>query len=67
MSAKPTDYTKLSRQLDDLLLKLQNDQTTIEESLVLYETGTKIIDQLNDYLNTAINRLSQINKKTKTS
>jgi len=57
---KVVDYQVLKQELDDLTVKLQDDNTSIDESLELYERGIKIISILTDYLQKAENKLSKI-------
>jgi exodeoxyribonuclease VII small subunit len=57
------DYQKLSSELEAVIAKLQNEQTSIDESLKLYEQATKMVEHLSDYLKTAENRLSDLTKK----
>ena len=62
---KASNYTELNRQLDDIVLKLQDERTSIDESLELYAKGMEIITELEQYLKTAENTIKKIRAKAK--
>jgi exodeoxyribonuclease VII small subunit len=64
---KPVDYQSLSLKLDELVAKLQDENTTIDKSIELYEEATKLIAQMEAYLKTAENRLRKVVPKAKAS
>ena len=59
------DYKILSDNLENIISLLQDDKTSIDESLKLYEQANKLVEELSEYLKTAENKLTQINSKTK--
>jgi exodeoxyribonuclease VII small subunit len=44
---------------------MQDDNTSIEESMKLYERGVEVIKELNAYLETAENKIKQISRLDK--
>lgn len=60
MSAKKTDYKALNAELDDLLIKLQNDELDVDEAVALYERGIAITSELEAYLKNAENKVAKI-------
>ena len=61
----PTDYQSLNRKLDELVARLQDEQTSIDESLELYVSAAKLIEQMENYLKTAENKLRKVTPKNK--
>jgi exodeoxyribonuclease VII small subunit len=61
--APQIDYQKLSSDLEAVIARLQDEKTSIDESLKLYEQATKMVEELSDYLKTAENRLSSLVQK----
>ena len=59
---KPINYRALNAELDEILDKLQNGDLDIDESIKLYERGTKLIDSLQDYLKNAQNKVTKLKK-----
>ncbi len=57
------DYQELSLKLESVIAKLQDEQTSIDESLKLYEQATNMVKELSDYLKTAENRLTSLSEK----
>lgn len=57
-------YQSLSLQLDEVLTKLEQPDIDIDEAVMLYEQGQKIIKQLNTYLAKAENKIEKIRLKT---
>jgi exodeoxyribonuclease VII small subunit len=61
MSDKKTlDYVSVSQQLEEIVSKLQDESTSIEESLKLYERGITLTKELKVYLAQAENKLKKI-------
>lgn len=61
---KPIDYAALKVELDDILQRLQAEDTDIDASLKLYERGIAITKQLETYLRQAENTVSRIKATT---
>ena len=55
------NYQQKSAELEAIIVKLQDDQTSIDESLKLYQEANKLVKDLSDYLASAKNQLSIIN------
>ncbi len=65
MTAKKNiDYPGLSKELEEIVAKLQDDSTSIEDSLKLYERGIGIAKELREYLSQAENNLKKISART---
>jgi exodeoxyribonuclease VII small subunit len=62
---KPIDYRKLSSELDAILGELQNGELDIDKALKQYDRGQAVIKQLNEYLKTAENKITQVTTKHK--
>jgi exodeoxyribonuclease VII small subunit len=58
-----TSYEDLSLKLDNILGKLENFDTDVDEASKLYEEGMKIVEQLDKHLGQAKNRVSEIAAK----
>lgn len=59
-SNKSLDYQSLKQELDEIVIKLQDKDSSIDESLELYQKGVKITARLVDYLQKAENKLTKI-------
>lgn len=59
-SSEQIDYEQLSARLDAIVAKLQDDNTSIADSLKLYTEATQIIKQMEIYLQTAENELNKL-------
>jgi exodeoxyribonuclease VII small subunit len=56
MMAKATfDYTAKASELETVLAKLQNPDIQIDEATKLYDTGLKLVDEIEAYLQQAEN------------
>lgn len=60
MSDKTIDYKKLSAELDAILDKLKLGNSDINESIELFEKGSKIIAELEKYLKESENKIKKI-------
>lgn len=56
------NYQSLSSELDTILLALQKPDINIDEAMVLFEKGQKVINELETYLKTAENKISKLNR-----
>jgi exodeoxyribonuclease VII small subunit len=58
--AKPAtiDYNELNRELQALMLQLEQGDLEVDESIKCYERALALVKQLEDYLKTAENRVS---------
>lgn len=57
-------YVELSRRLDAVVAALESPTVSIDEALELYEEGTKLVTELEDYLKTAENRIAKLKAST---
>jgi len=62
MKSKDFDYKKLNQELEDILDKLREGNLDIDESIKLYDRGSTIIAELEDYLKNAENKIKKITK-----
>lgn len=62
MKSKDFDYKKLNQELEDILDKLREGNLDIDESIKLYDRGSTIIVELEDYLKNAENKIKKITK-----
>jgi exodeoxyribonuclease VII small subunit len=60
---KPVGYQELNRQLDSLMVKLQDPEVGIDEAVQLFEQALKLIQQLEDYLEKAENHILELKAK----
>jgi exodeoxyribonuclease VII small subunit len=63
MATKPT-YQQLSRDLDAILAQLQSGDLDIDEALIAYDKGQKIIAQLQAHLDAAENKVKKVSPQT---
>jgi exodeoxyribonuclease VII small subunit len=47
---KDIDYKKLKVELDEILVQIQSEETSIDEVYDLYQRGIEISKQIKDYL-----------------
>lgn len=57
---KEIDYQALNAELNEILVKLQSDDVSIDEALKGYERGIAITKELEKYLKTAENKVAKI-------
>ncbi len=57
------NYQSLRDELDEVLDKIQSDSVDVDEAIKLYEKGIELAKKLEDYLNTAQNKITKISKK----
>jgi exodeoxyribonuclease VII small subunit len=63
--AKP-DYETLTTELDTVLAALQRDDLGVDEALKHYQRGLELVRQLEDYLESAENTITELKAKFKT-
>lgn len=61
MAAKKT-YRDLQTELDEVLAELQSTDLDIDKALELYKQGKKLVERLEDYLESAKNEVEHIKK-----
>lgn len=65
MSKKDLNYRQLSAELDEILQNLESADLDIDEALKKYQRGMEIVQQLEDYLKTAENKVTKIKSEWK--
>jgi len=59
---KPT-YQELKAELDAIMVELQRDDLDVDEALESYKRGLELVKQLQNYLKTAENNLTELRPK----
>jgi len=60
--AKPT-YQELKAELDTIMTELQREDLDVDEALESYKRGLELVKQLQAYLKTAENSLTELRPK----
>ncbi|HZM63677.1 MAG TPA: exodeoxyribonuclease VII small subunit [Candidatus Saccharimonadales bacterium] len=55
-----TNYQTLNAELEGILAKLQDPDIEVDEAVVLYEQGVKLIAKLEKHLTQAENKLTKL-------
>jgi exodeoxyribonuclease VII small subunit len=63
MTTKKVDYRKLNDELDAILERLQSGELSIDEAMPAYERGMQLVKELESYLQTAENRITELQAK----
>jgi exodeoxyribonuclease VII small subunit len=61
----PKNYRDLKAELDTIMAELQRDDLDVDAALKHYKRGQELIKQLETYLKTAENTLSELRFKAK--
>lgn len=61
--AKKRNYTELRNELDEIMATLQGSSLDIDEATKLHDRAHTIIDELEEYLDTAENEITKIEKQ----
>jgi len=56
-------YEALQAELDQLMAELQREDLDVDTALRHYQRGLELIEQLQDYLKTAENRLTELTSR----
>jgi exodeoxyribonuclease VII small subunit len=59
------NYAQLQGELDNVLAELQRDDLDVDEALRYYQQGLKLVQQLEQYLKTAENKITELQAKAK--
>lgn len=62
MVKKETSTNDLQAELNELLMWFESDEVDIDEAVVKYERGLKLVAQLQDRLKSAENTIKKISK-----
>jgi exodeoxyribonuclease VII small subunit len=66
--AQPTPtYQSLKAELDSLMAELQRDDLDVDLALLHYRRGLELVSQLEQYLKTAENQVTELQAKSKTA
>lgn len=58
--ASKKSYRELQTELDSVLAQLQSSELDIDKALTLYKQGQKLIEELEEYLQTAKNEIEHL-------
>jgi exodeoxyribonuclease VII small subunit len=58
--AKALSYTELSEELDKVMADLERGDLDIDEAVRCYERGLQIVRELEDYLKSAENKVTEL-------
>lgn len=56
-------YEQAIKELENIVLKLENSEVSLEESISLFEKGTELVKICNSKLNTAEQKFTQLLKE----
>jgi len=62
---KVKNYQVIKEGLDDVLLKLRDENVDVDEAIDLYKKGQGLIIEMENYLKTAKNEIKEIKKTYK--
>ena len=57
MTGKSRAYRVMMNELQEVIERLQSEDTDIDEALLLYERGQKLVVELTEYLEKAANKI----------
>lgn len=63
MAKTAKTYQELSRELDDVLTRLQADDVDVDQALQLHEQGQQLVKQLEAMLADAENKVTELKPK----
>lgn len=63
MSKPTTNYQQLNSELEAILQKLESGEVDVDEALKLFERGQAVVAELERYLTTAENKVTQLKAK----
>lgn len=55
-------YTELKTKLDDVIAKIQDPSTDLDQALVLHAEGKKLVDKLEKYLGEVKEKITKTKK-----
>jgi len=64
MAKTAKSYGELMNELDEVMMKLQDDSIDVDLAITLYERGIQLTQQLTDYLTKSENKLTELKKLT---
>mgnify|MGYP001019077657 CR=1 FL=1 len=63
MAKTEKSFRQMQEELDQILMKMQSADGDIDESIKSYEDGLKLIQQMEEYLSQAENKIKKIKAK----
>jgi exodeoxyribonuclease VII small subunit len=63
MATKKVDYQALNEELETILDRLQSGELSIDEAVPAYERGMQLVKELEAYVKTAENRITELQAK----
>ena len=60
MTNEPVVYAKLSKELDDIVVRLSANDVSIDEAIALHARGKELIAKLEAYLKSAENTINKL-------
>jgi exodeoxyribonuclease VII small subunit len=63
MTKKALDYQALQAELEVIIQNLQHDDTDVDEAVKQYQRGLEIVTELEAYLKTAENTVTELKAK----
>ena len=63
MTTLKTDYRTVAAELEQIVDRLQSGELGIDEAAKSYEQGMKLVKQLESYLETAENQITELQAK----
>jgi exodeoxyribonuclease VII small subunit len=58
--AKQFNYAETSQDLDEVVASLQSPSISVDEALIQYEKGMKLLEELETYLKDAEHKLTKL-------
>ncbi len=63
MTSKDFDFEKTLKELDEIASKLENTQTSLDESILLFEKGVKLSKECTQYLEKAKQKITTLTQE----
>ena len=60
MTAKPTSYESMSKELEEIIVSLQSSDVNLEGAMKKYERGMELVNNLENYLKEAQNKIKKV-------
>ena len=61
--AKQFDYGNKMKALEDLIAQAEHDELDVDDAIATFEDGMKLVNEIEDYLKTAENKITKIKKQ----
>ncbi|MDO4608470.1 MAG: exodeoxyribonuclease VII small subunit [Clostridia bacterium] len=63
MASKDFDFEKALKELDEIASKLENTQTSLDESILLFEKGVKLSKECTQHLEKAKQKIATLTQE----